>query len=145
MGEDQDVPMSLPGKGLATDILGNPSKGSYLLSRKESNHGESETKEKVLLQSHSGAQPGNGGAQAWSRQSGGGVLGTSVGRWEDHTCERGMVGSRLLSCLNLVAIGLMGLELTPASPSLELETSRATARAFWLLVCPCHSHPAAVE
>lgn len=63
-------PMSLPGKGLATDILGNPSKGSGLLSRKESSHGASETKEKVLLQNRNGAQLRNRSAQAWPRQPG---------------------------------------------------------------------------
>lgn len=48
MGKDQDAPTSFPGKGLAADVLRNPSKGSCLPPRQELSHGEFET-EKVLL------------------------------------------------------------------------------------------------
>lgn len=48
-GKNQDAPESPPGKGLATAILGNPSKGSLLPPRQELSHGEVETKETALL------------------------------------------------------------------------------------------------
>lgn len=56
-GERPNAPKSLPGKGLATDILGNPSKRSHLRSRKELSHGAFETKEKVLRKNRNEAQP----------------------------------------------------------------------------------------
>lgn len=49
MGRVQDAPKSPPGKGLAADTIGNPNRRFCLLPRQELNHGEFETKEKVLL------------------------------------------------------------------------------------------------
>lgn len=66
MGKDQDAPKSLCGKRPATDILGNPGKGSCVLSRQELSNGEFETREKVLLKNRNEAQPEKRNMWAWS-------------------------------------------------------------------------------